>query len=212
MVKKYIWRHPSGRIYVRIKGKLTRVTAEEGTAEFDRQYWEILSGKRAEVKMSWSALIKDLRQTEFWAKKSERYRKDLEPVFDYLEEKIGDQDIKRLTVVDVYKAMEANGHRVRFANYITTALSMLSKRAMRIGWRKDNPFKGLDQLETPDERKKPHVPWTDWAVDLMRADGEPLPLLIFEIGVGSVQRPGDWVDFTWRDYRWHFSQVAPEQN
>jgi integrase len=24
--------------------------------------------------------------------------------------------------------------------------------------------------------------------------------LIFEIGVGSVQRPGDWVGFTWGDY------------
>ena len=27
-----------------------------------------------------------------------------------------------------------------------------------------------------------------------------MPLLIFEIGVGSVQRPGDWVDFQWGDY------------
>jgi len=34
----------------------------------------------------------------------------------------------------------------------------------------------------------------------MRAEAEPLALLIFEIGVGTVQRPGDWVDFTWGDY------------
>ncbi len=199
-MKKYLWNHPSGRIYVRIKGKLTRITAEQGTAEFDRQYWEILSGRRAEAKMSWSALIKDLRETDFWASKSIRYRRDLEPVFEYLNEKIGGQDIKRLTVADTYKAMEANDHRVRFANYIPTALSMLSKRAMRIGWRKDNPFKGLDKLNVPEARKKPHVPWTDRAVDLMRAEAKPFALLIFEIGVGSVQRPGDWVGFTWGDY------------
>ncbi|WP_252731357.1 hypothetical protein [Lentibacter algarum] len=51
--KKYLWRHPSGRWYVRkiVNGKmiyLGRITAEEGTAEFDRQYWEILSGKKSE--------------------------------------------------------------------------------------------------------------------------------------------------------------------
>ncbi|WP_080929570.1 tyrosine-type recombinase/integrase [Tritonibacter mobilis] len=27
-----------------------------------------------------------------------------------------------------------------------------------------------------------------------------MPLLIFEIAVGSVQRPSDWVDFQWGDY------------
>lgn len=52
--KKYLWRHPSGRVYVRIKGKLTRIKAPEGTAEFDREYWEILSGKRAAAKTSWA--------------------------------------------------------------------------------------------------------------------------------------------------------------
>lgn len=34
----------------------------------------------------------------------------------------------------------------------------------------------------------------------MRDEGKPIPLLIFEIAVGSVQRPGDWVDFQWGDY------------
>lgn len=34
----------------------------------------------------------------------------------------------------------------------------------------------------------------------MRAEAEPQARLIFEIGVGSVQRPGDWVGFTWGDY------------
>ena len=47
---------------------------------------------------------------------------------------------------------------------------------------------------------KPHLPWTDWAVEKMRTEADPLALLIFEIGVGSVQRPGDWVCFTWGDY------------
>ena len=203
--KKYLWRHSSGRWYVRkgVNGKmiyLGRITAEEGTADFDRQYWEIVSGKRAEVKTSWTALIAAMRETDKWANFSPRYRKDLEPVFEYLNEKIGKADVARLTQADIYDAMEKNRHRVRFANYIPTAISMLSKLAIRKRWRRDNPAIDIEPLKVPKARKKPHVPWADWAVEKMREEGDPLPLLIFEIGVGSVQRPGDWVDFQWGDY------------
>uniref|UniRef100_UPI001F4E359C integrase n=1 Tax=Pseudophaeobacter leonis TaxID=1144477 RepID=UPI001F4E359C len=199
-MKKYIWRHPRGRIYVRIKGKLTRITADQGTAEFDRQYWEILSGKRVEAKTSWSAIITAMRESDKWANFSPRYRKDLEPVFTYLEEKIGRANVSKLTPADVYDAMEANKHRVRFANYLPTAVSMLTQLAIKKRWRNENPFLKMDKLKVPKDRQKPHLPWADWAVDLMRAEAEPLPLLIFEIGVGSVQRPGDWVEFKWGDY------------
>ena len=96
--------------------------------------------------------------------------------------------------------MEKNRHRVRFANYIPTAISMLSKMAVRKRWRNDNPAIDIEPLKVPKDRKKPHLPWTDWAVEKMREEGEPLPRLNFEIGVGSVQRPGDWVDFQWGDY------------
>lgn len=179
---------------------LGRITAEEGTADFDRQYWEIVSGKRAVAKTSWKALIDAMRETDKWANFSPRYRKDLEPVFDYLKEKIGQTDVARLTQADIYDAMEKNRHRVRFANYIPTAISMLSKLAIRKRWRRDNPAIDIEPLKVPKARQKPHLPWADWAVEKMREEGKALPLLIFEIGVGSVQRPGDWVDFQWGDY------------
>jgi len=127
-------------------------------------------------------------------------RKDLEPVFTYLEDKIGPVDVSRLTQADVFDAMEKNRHRVRFANYIPAAISMLSKLAIRKRWRKDNPAIDVEPLKGPEDRQKPHLPWADWAVDSMRAKAEAEPLLMFEIGVGSVQRPGDRVEFTWGDY------------
>jgi len=185
---------------VRLKGKYHPIKAQEGTAEFDRLYWEILTGKRAEAKRSWSVLIELFRQSDKWANFSPRYRSDLEKVFQYLEEKIGKADVSRLTQPDIYDAMDKNKHRVRFANYIPTAISMLSKLAIRKRWRVDNPALDIEPLKVPKIRKKPHLPWPDWAVELMRAEGEPLARLIFEIGVGSVQRPGDWIGFTWGDY------------
>lgn len=198
--KKYLWRHPRGYVYVRIKGRLHRITAPEGTAEFDSQYWEILSGKRAEAKRSFRALIALFRQSDRWQNYSPRYRADLEKVFLYLEEKIGGRDVSRMTQADIYDAMEANRHRIRFANYIPQALNVLFKLAIRRRWRFDNPALGIEPLAVPEDRKRPHVPWPDAAVEKWRAEAAPLPRLIFEIGVGSVQRPGDWVGFRWGDY------------
>ena len=171
--KQYLWRHPSGRWYVRksVNGKmiyLGRITAEEGTAEFDQQYWEIVSGKKAVSKTSWGALIDALRETDKWRDFSPRYRRDLEQVFEYLTEKMGRADVARLTQADIYDAMEKNRHRVRFANYIPTAISMLSKMAIRKRWRSDNPAIDIEPLKVPKDRKKPHLPWALWPMTSMR--------------------------------------------
>ena len=96
--------------------------------------------------------------------------------------------------------MEANARCVRYANYNPTAVSMLLQLAIRKGWRSDNPAIGIRRSKVPKDRQQAHLPWPDWAVDRFRTDAEPLARLIFEIGVGSVQRPGDWVEFTWGDY------------
>jgi hypothetical protein len=108
--------------------------------------------------------------------------------------------VARLTEADIYAAMDANKHRVRFANYIPVAISMLAKEVIRKRWLPDNPAKGIERLKVPKDRKKPHVPWTDAAVAKWRAEAGPMERLIFEIGVGSVQRPGDWLGFDWGDY------------
>ncbi len=202
--KKYLWRHPDGRCYVRFNrgGKTTyhAITAVEGTAEFDRQYWDIRTGRRAEAKMSWGVLIAAFRITDTWEGFSPRYRADLEPVFHYIEENVGKKDVSRLIQADILDAMDRNAHRVRFANYLPTAFSMLSKFAIRKRWRKDNPAIDIEKLPMPKAKRKPHVPWTDAPVAKMRAEGKALPRLIFELGIGSVQRPGDLVGFTWGDY------------
>lgn len=198
--KKYLWRHPAGRIYVRLKGRLYRIHAQEGTEDFDREYWEILTGKRMQAKTSWSALIDDYRTSDRWLGLKPRTRQDYDKVMLYLREKIGPHDVKSLTRSDVIAAQKANSHRTRFANYIPQMLVILCEHAIDLGWIANNPAKGVRALKTPQHRKKEHLPWPDWAVDKFRAEASDLPRLIFEIGVGSVQRPGDWVGFRWGDY------------
>lgn len=205
--KRFLHEPRPGCWYVRKGGKYVAPLRDDrgawlvpGTAEFDARYWEILSGRQADAKRGFSALIRLAMESDWWRDKSPRYRADLEPVFQYLEAKVGRVHVARLTQTDIYRAMDANAHRVRFANYIPTALSRLFKIAVRKGWRTDNPAIGIEPLAMPKAKRRPHIPWTDAAVAKMRAEGQGLALLIFEMGVGTGQRPSDLRGFTWGDY------------
>ncbi|MGE9291781.1 MAG: tyrosine-type recombinase/integrase [Puniceicoccales bacterium] len=153
-----------------------------------------------EAKTSINALIDDYRKSDRWAGLKPRTRADYEKVMVYLVEKAGSKDVKRLTRQDIIAAQKANSHRTRFANYIPQMLTILCEHAIDLGWLKDNPAKGVRRLSVPKERQQEHVPWPDWAVERFRAEAEPLAKLIFEIGIGTVQRPGDWPGFEWGDY------------
>lgn len=197
--KRFLWSPKPGVHYVRRKGKYTRINAEPGTEDFDRLYWSILNGKTV-PRTSWAALVASYRASDRWLALRTRTRADYQLVLDYITAKNGDKDMTRAKRADVLAAMEANRHRVRFANAIPQVMSILCEHAIDLGWRADNPAKGARRLVVPVEKRKPHVPWPDEAVALWRAEARPLPRLIFEIGVGSVQRPADWCRFTWGDY------------
>jgi integrase len=77
---------------------------------------------------------------------------------------------------------------------------VLFEHALDVGWLEANPAKGVRKLRTPEAKRRPHIPWPDSAVAHFREEARALPRLIFEIGIGSVQRPGDWVRFCWSDY------------
>lgn len=198
--KRFLWRHPAGRIYVRLKGRLHRIKSAEGTEAFDHEYWEIMTGKRMQAKTSWNALIADYQTSDRWTGLKPRTRKDYQKVLDYLTEKMGAKDVKLLGRSDLIAAQRANTHHIRFANYIPQVTVQLCEHAIDLGWLKENPASGVRAIKMPSDRTKAHVPWTDEAVERFRNQADPLPLLIFEIGVGSVQRPSDWVVFKWSDY------------
>lgn len=185
---------------MRKQGVYFPIEAEAGTPEFDMLYWQILRGRATEARRSWALLIDDLRKAEKWRNFSPRYRQDLEPVLLYLGERIGSKDVKLLRPVHIYQAMDANRSRTRFANYIPVAVSLLAELGKCRGWLDENPAKDIERAKVPEERRKPHLPWSDEAVAKMRQQSAGLPRLIFEIGLATVQRPSDWLRFTWGDY------------
>lgn len=198
--KKYLWQHPDGGWYVRRHGRYHRISAAEGTAEFDRQYWDILNGRRVDEKTSWKALIKSYKSSTRWTDLKPRTRADYEKVLAYIEEKAGTRSVKSLTRADVINSQMANQHRTRFANYIPQIFVILCEHAKDLGWLKENPANGVRALKVPKERKQEHLPWPDAAVNKFRAEAHDFERLIFEIAVGTAQRPADWTKFTWGDY------------
>lgn len=198
--KKYLFSPKPGFVYVRMKGKyLGRITAPEGTEEFDRQYWEVLNG-RAAIKTTWEALIASYRKSSRWTRLAPRTRIYYDHVIRYMLEHNAKRDVRRLERRHVIAAMEANKARARFAASIPAVLSVLCEHAIDIGWIKENPAKGVRKIEIPKDRKRPHVPWTDEAVAKWRQNTTGRARLAFELGIGTAQRPGDLVSFKWGDY------------
>lgn len=201
MVKKpKVWIHPKGYHYVRKDGKYIRIESEPGTQAYDAEYWRILTGRKVASKTSFKILIESYRKSDRWNDLKPRSRQDYEKVHTYLLEKVGNKDAKTTKRVDVIKAMEANRHRIRFANYIQQTMNVLFEHAIDLGWMEGNPAKGVRHLKVPKSKQQPHIPWTDHAVERFREEASPQARLIFELGIGSVQRPDDWTRFRWGDF------------
>jgi integrase len=130
-----------------------------------------------------------------------RTRRDYDQVLDYLNGTIGQVAVASIKRPQVIAQMEANAHRTRFANYIQQVLSVLFEHAIDLGWLDHNPAKSVRKLKTPAERRAPHRPLDRRGHrDLPGARQTSTARLIFELGIGSVQRPGDWPKFRWSDY------------
>jgi integrase len=198
--KRYLWERSPGVWYVRRKGRYYRITAAHGTEDFDRQYWSILKGDTP-ARTSWQALVEAFRASDRWRELKPRTRADYDKCFDYIVARNGDRDVARLTARDVSAMLDANAHRVRFGNYVASVLSVLCEFArVDLGWLKDNPARGVRKRKVPLERRAPHLVPDDATVARFRAEALPLPRLIFEFGIGTVQRPGDLPRFRWGDY------------
>ena len=76
------------------------------------------------------------------------------------------------------------------ANDIPNMFVMLREQVIDPGRIDLNPSKVARALKVPDDRNEAHLPWPDQAVRKFRSDTSELPRLIFDSGIGLVQRPG----------------------
>lgn len=159
-----------------------------------------MSGRVFEARTSWRALIKSYKDSPRWIRLKPSTRQSYDLVLTYMLDKNGNRDATNLRRKDVIAAQKNNLHRARFANLIPAVLSVVCEHAIDIGWLEANPAKGVKKVEIPEEKRRPHVVPSDHVCAEFRAKAELLPLVMFEIGVGSVQRLSDWPRFNWGHY------------
>ena len=198
----HVYRRNGNMLYFQRRGwKCTRIRSEPGTPEFAEEYARVLRGiEPLPTDKTFKVLIASYRRSTRFEKLATRTKADYDKVLAYIGERMGTLPPAKMQRKDVIRAQEANRNTVRFANYIVQVLSVLFEHAFDQGWIKENPAKGVVLLVTPRGKGREHVPWTDEAVALWRAQAGTLPRLAFELGVGTVQRPADLTRLRWSDY------------
>lgn len=185
-----------GRVYFR-RGKAPLVRLPDPSdPDFLVAYTAARRGRPlAPATRTVSGLIRSYGQSSRWTKLAPRTMADYRKVLDYLRDKIGDRNAVAITRPLILEAMEANAHRARFANYLAQVASILCEHAIDLGWRRDNPVKGVRLLKMGEG----HKVWPKGAIEAYRAHATGNALLIFELCLGTGQRIGDVLKMRWSD-------------
>lgn len=197
---KFCYAKPKGVYFQRRGWQTVRFTAAPGTPDFAREYALILQGTpplNAGTR-TFLNLIRLYQRSAKWTKLAPRTQSDYQTVLTYIEAKMGSLPPERMQRKDVIRARDSNAQAVRFANYVVQILRILFEFSIDLGWRDDNPAKGVGSISSEG---KGRVPWPAPMIEAYRA-AAPLGTrqrLIFEMLLGTGQRIGDVLKARWDD-------------
>ena len=178
------------------KGVLLRSTP--GTQEFAREYARVLSGidTTPSGKRTFSGLIKQYKASQKFARLAVRTKADYTKHLAFIDERLGALPVAGMQRKDVIRLRDSNADRVREANYLVQITRILHEYAIDIGWRTDNPAKGVELLKSTKPKREA---WPDDMVKAYRATASGRAKLIFELCIGTGQRIGDVLRMRWND-------------
>jgi len=189
------------RTYIEFRRRGVSVIMREtpGTPEFALAYAKLLNGGQSKVtKQNFAALVKLYRASPKYTKRADRTRADYDKVLTWVVDVLGPLPVAGLRRKDVIRARDENAATMRFANYIVQVLSIIMEYAIDVGWRDDNPAKGVAKLQSDNEAREP---WPAALIEAYRATADGRPLLIFELCLGTGARIGDVLKMRWNDLR-----------
>lgn len=184
-----------GLIYFERGDVLVRMPDDPASVEFARVYAQLRSGRsvlpaRRTIKM----LIASYVESDRWRELAPNTRRSYMQAFRYIEERAGHLDPAAFTTPDIYAMRDALRATPTTANRRIGAFSVLFIHAMRIGWTKHNPAHKVEPLKGV---RPARTPWPVNVIAAFRAEAGPLPLLIFELLLGTGQRIGDVLAMQW---------------
>lgn len=182
------WWYRRGSTWVKLPGD------PGNDPEAAKAYWAARTGAhQRKTATTFDTLMESYRKSPRWQALAPRTRQDYERVMGYLTEKIGPKSVLQIERRHVIKAQQDNAERVRFANYIVQMLSILMEHAIDLGWRRDNPAKGVKLLKGGEGFK----PWPEWALAAFRREAGGPVLTAFELALGTGQRIDDVLKMRW---------------
>lgn len=183
--------------YFRKDGRYIRLPDDPGSEEYDKAYWRLMrGGDLNERKTSWNNLILLYKKSAHWSDLHPSTRKSYNRYLEYMRERAGKLDTQKFQRKHAILIQQANSDRPRTANYILQVLSVLLEFSIDLGWRTDNPAKGVRKLKEGGG----HAPWPEWAMSAFRAHATPEARLLFELALGTGQRAGDLITMKWSDF------------
>ncbi|MGB0661296.1 MAG: tyrosine-type recombinase/integrase [Mangrovicoccus sp.] len=183
--------------YFRKDGKYIRLPDDPASEEYDKAYWRLMrGGDLVERKTSWNNLILLYKKSPRWIDLKPITKREYTRYIEYLREKVGTQDTQKFQRKHAIAIQQANSDKPRTANYTLQVISVLFEFAIDLGWRSDNPAKGVRKLKEGEG----HTPWPEWAIEAFRAHATPEAALLFELALGTGQRAGDLIKMKWSDF------------
>lgn len=203
MTKRHLPAHvydKKGVLYFQRRGwPTTRMQAAAGTPEFALEYAALLNGARVApepTRQTFDGLVKDYLRSARYRKLAPRTARDYEKVLAWVTDKLGQMPVAGIQRKDIIRARDANAETVRFANYIVQVLRILLEHSIDLGWRTDNPARGISLLKSDGPTRQP---WPTDMIAAYRAAATGRALLIFEMCLGTGQRIGDVLKMRWSD-------------
>lgn len=196
---KHVYRQRNGIYFQRRGWPSQKFENEFGTSEFWAEYAEILSHKdrpRKVIARNFGALIDSYRKSPRYKNLKPRTGLDYDKHLDFFREIMGETNPARMKRKDVIRLRDANADKAYFANYSLRVLRVLMEHCVDLGWRDDNPARGVPELKTA---KKEREPWPRELLDAYRAtcDLGTRERLVMELCVGTGQRIGDVLNMRW---------------
>lgn len=188
-----------GTLYFQRRGWPTvRIAADRGTPEFHLEYARLLAGDRPVYAgpRTFKALVQEYRHSQRFKRLAPRTALDYDKVLVWVVEKLGSLPVAGMQRKDVIRAQSVNAKTMRFANYIVQVLRVLFEFSIDLGWRNDNPAKGIALIKSDGEKRQP---WPRDKIKEFREAAPPRARLIFELCLGTGQRIGDVLRMRWSD-------------
>ncbi|MCJ8139600.1 tyrosine-type recombinase/integrase [Falsirhodobacter halotolerans] len=195
----HVYRKPKGVYFQRRGWSTVRMQHEPGSPEFAMEYAAILNGALTlppDTRRTFAALVKSYIASPRYRKLAPRTARDYEKVLDWVKDTLGHLPVAGIQRKDIIRARDANAQTVRFANYIVQVVRILLEHSIDVGWRSDNPAKGVSLLKADTA---PRQPWPPAMIEAFRQKAVGRGLLVFELCLGTGQRIGDVLNMKWSD-------------